>query len=324
MDKLTHFTHIIDEEIQKRPFNKEPQQLYQPLNYTLGLGGKRIRPALLLLANDLFGGKQALAIDVAIAIEIFHNFTLIHDDIMDNAPIRRGQPTVFKKWNINTAILSGDVMLVEAYKLISTCESVVLPEVLKTFNKVAAEVCEGQQYDMNFETQQNITIDDYLKMIELKTAVLLGASLKIGALIAKAPQTDVNHIYTFGKNIGIAFQLMDDLLDVYGNPEKFGKQVGGDIISNKKTYLLLKAQELAKNELKKELEFCLSSKTLSPENKVNRVKAIYNQLNIKELTINEMNHFYNTAIAHLDSIEAKNEKKLVFEQFAKGLMQREY
>jgi len=324
MDKLTHFIHIIDEEIQKRPFNKEPQQLYQPLNYTLGLGGKRIRPALLLLANDLFGGKQALAIDAAIAIEIFHNFTLIHDDIMDNAPIRRGHPTVFKKWNVNTAILSGDVMLVESYKLISTCESVVLPEVLKTFNKMAAEVCEGQQYDMNFETQQNITIDDYLKMIELKTAVLLGASLRIGALIAKAPVTDVNHIYAFGQNIGIAFQLMDDLLDVYGNPEKFGKQVGGDIISNKKTYLLLKAKELAKNELKKELEFCLSSKTLSPENKVNRVKAIYSQLKIKELTMNEMNHFYNTAIAHLDSIEVPNEKKLVFEQFAKGLMQREY
>jgi len=324
MDKLTHFIHIIDEEIQKRPFNKEPQQLYQPLNYTLGLVGKRIRPALLLLANDLFGGKQALAIDAAIAIEIFHNFTLIHDDIMDNAPIRRGHPTVFKKWNVNTAILSGDVMLVESYKLISTCESIILPEVLKTFNKMAAEVCEGQQYNMNFETQQNITIDDYLKMIELKTAVLLGASLRIGALIAKASVTDVNHIYAFGQNIGIAFQLMDDLLDVYGNPEKFGKQVGGDIISNKKTYLLLKAKELAKNELKKELEFCLSSKTLSPENKVNRVKAIYSQLKIKELTMNEMNHFYNTAIAHLDSIEVPNEKKLVFEQFAKGLMQREY
>ncbi|PKP44852.1 MAG: isoprenyl synthetase [Bacteroidetes bacterium HGW-Bacteroidetes-12] len=323
MDKLTHFIHIIDEEIQKRSFNKEPQQLYQPLNYTLGLGGKRIRPALLLLANDLFGGKQALAIDAAIAIEIFHNFTLIHDDIMDNAPIRRGHPTVFKKWNVNTAILSGDVMLVEAYKLISTCESVILPEVLKTFNKMAAEVCEGQQYDMNFETQQNIIIDDYLKMIELKTAVLLGASLRIGALIAKASVADVNHIYAFGQNIGIAFQLMDDLLDVYGNPEKFGKQVGGDIISNKKTYLLLKAKELAKHQLKKELEFCLSSKTLSPENKVNRVKAIYSQLKIKELTMNEMNHFYNTAIAHLDSIEAQNEKKLVFEQFAKGLMQRE-
>lgn len=323
MDKLTHFIQSIEEEVQKRKFTKEPQQLYQPINYTLSLGGKRIRPALLLLANDLFGGKEHQAIDAALAIEIFHNFTLIHDDIMDKAPIRRGKPTVYKKWDVNTAILSGDVMLVEAYNLIANCENTVLPEVLKTFNKAAVEVCEGQQYDMNFETQQNISIDNYLNMIELKTSVLLGASLKIGALIAKTTVANINHIYAFGQNMGIAFQLMDDLLDVYGNPEKFGKQVGGDIIANKKTYLLLKAKQLAKNNLKNELDFCLTSKTLAPETKVNRVKAIYNQLNIKELTFNEMNHFYNTAIAHLDSIEAPIEKKLVFEKFAKGLIQRE-
>lgn len=323
MDKLTHFIQSIEEEVQKRKFTKEPQQLYQPINYTLSLGGKRIRPALLLLANDLFGGKEHQAIDAALAIEIFHNFTLIHDDIMDKAPIRRGKPTVYKKWDVNTAILSGDVMLVEAYNLIANCENTVLPEVLKTFNKAAVEVCEGQQYDMNFETQQNISIDNYLNMIELKTSVLLGASLKIGALIAKTTVANINHIYAFGQNIGIAFQLMDDLLDVYGNPEKFGKQVGGDIIANKKTYLLLKAKQLAKNNLKNELDFCLTSKTLAPETKVNRVKAIYNQLNIKELTVKEMNHFYNTAIAHLDSIEAPDEKKLIFEQFAKSLMQRE-
>lgn len=323
MDKLTHFVQSIEEEVQKRKFTKEPQQLYQPINYTLSLGGKRIRPALLLLANDLFGGKEHQAIDAALAIEIFHNFTLIHDDIMDKAPIRRGKPTVYKKWDVNTAILSGDVMLVEAYNLIANCENTVLQEVLQTFNKAAIEVCEGQQYDMNFETQQNISIDNYLNMIELKTSVLLGASLKIGALIAKTTVANINHIYAFGQNMGIAFQLMDDLLDVYGSPEKFGKQVGGDIIANKKTYLLLKAKQLAKNNLKNELDFCLTSKTLAPETKVNRVKAIYNQLNIKELTFNEMNHFYNTAIAHLDSIEAPIEKKLVFEKFAKGLIQRE-
>lgn len=323
MDKLTHFIHRIEEEIKQRKFNKAPQQLYAPITYTLALGGKRIRPALLLLANDLFGGKEPQAINTALAIEIFHNFTLVHDDIMDKAPIRRGKPTVFKKWDTNTAILSGDVMLVEAYNLIATCENDVLAEVLKTFNKAAIEVCEGQQYDMNFETQQNITIEDYLKMIELKTAVLLGASLKMGALIAKTTAANVNHIYNFGQNIGIAFQLMDDLLDVYGNPEKFGKQIGGDIIANKKTYLLLKAKQLAKNNLKNELDFCLTSKTLAPQTKVKRVTAIYDQLNIKTLTINEMNHFYNTAIAHLDSIEAPADKKIVFEKFAKGLMQRE-
>ena len=274
--------------------------------------------------SEIFDSDYVKSLNAALSIEVFHNFSLVHDDIMDDAPLRRGKETVHEKWNTNAGILSGDAMLIMAYKLFESYDNQTFRALAELFSKTALEVCEGQQYDMNFETQQNITIDDYLKMIELKTAVLLGASLRIGALIAKAPVTDVNHVYAFGQNIGIAFQLMDDLLDVYGNPEKFGKQVGGDIISNKKTYLLLKAKELAKNELKKELEFCLSSKTLSPENKVNRVKAIYSQLKIKELTMNEMNHFYNTAIAHLDSIEVPNEKKLVFEQFAKGLMQREY
>lgn len=323
MDKLTNFIHIIEEAIKKNAFKKQPQSLYDPINYTLSLGGKRIRPALLLLANDLFNGKPEKAINAALAIEVFHNFTLVHDDIMDNAPIRRGKPTVFKKWDVNTAILSGDVMLVEAYQLLAACEASVLPELLKLFNKTAVEVCEGQQYDMLFEKAADVTIDDYLKMIELKTAVLLGASLKMGAIIAGASKSDAKHFYEFGKNIGVAFQLMDDILDVYGNPEKFGKQVGGDILANKKTYLLLKTMELANGALRKELEFCLNSKTLSPENKITRVKSIYNQLKIKEKSIDEMNHFYNTAIAHLDSIEAPKEKKAIFENFAKKLMHRE-
>ncbi len=322
MDKLTNFIHIIEEAIKKNAFKKQPQSLYDPINYTLSLGGKRIRPALLLLANDLFNGKPEKAINAALAIEVFHNFTLVHDDIMDNAPIRRGKPTVFKKWDVNTAILSGDVMLVEAYQLLAACEASVLPELLKLFNKTAVEVCEGQQYDMLFEKAADVTIDDYLKMIELKTAVLLGASLKMGAIIAGASKSDAKHFYEFGKNIGVAFQLMDDILDVYGNPEKFGKQVGGDILANKKTYLLLKTMELANGALRKELEFCLNSKTLSPENKITRVKSIYNQLKIKEKSIDEMNHFYNTAIAHLDSIEAPKEKKAIFENFAKKLMHR--
>lgn len=323
MDKLTNFIHIIEEAIKKNAFKKQPQSLYDPINYTLSLGGKRIRPALLLLANDLFNGKPEKAINAALAIEVFHNFTLVHDDIMDNAPIRRGRPTVFKKWDVNTAILSGDVMLVEAYQLLAACEASVLPELLKLFNKTAVEVCEGQQYDMLFEKAADVTIDNYLKMIELKTAVLLGASLKMGAIIAGASKSDAKHFYEFGKNIGVAFQLMDDILDVYGNPEKFGKQVGGDILANKKTYLLLKTMELANGALRKELEFCLNSKTLSPENKITRVKSIYNQLKIKEKSIDEMNHFYNTAIAHLDSIEAPKEKKAIFENFAKKLMHRE-
>ncbi|MCW8898068.1 MAG: polyprenyl synthetase family protein [Flavobacteriales bacterium] len=323
MDKLTNFIQIVEEAIEKNAYKKQPQSLYAPINYTLALGGKRIRPGLLLLANDLFNGKPEKAINAALAIEVFHNFTLVHDDIMDNAPIRRGKPTVFKKWDVNTAILSGDVMLVEAYQLLAACESSVLPELLKLFNKTAVEVCEGQQYDMLFEKAADVTIDNYLKMIELKTAVLLGASLKMGAIIAGASKSDAKHFYEFGKNIGVAFQLMDDILDVYGNPEKFGKQVGGDILANKKTYLLLKTMELANGALRKELEFCLNSKTLSPENKITRVKSIYNQLKIKEKSIDEMNHFYNTAIAHLDSIEAPKEKKAIFENFAKKLMHRE-
>jgi geranylgeranyl diphosphate synthase, type II len=323
MDKLTNFIHIVEEAIKKNAFKKQPQSLYDPINYTLSLGGKRIRPGLLLLANDLFNGKVEKAMNAALAIEIFHNFTLVHDDIMDNAPIRRGKPTVFKKWDVNTAILSGDVMLVEAYQLLAAYDAAVLPELLKLFNKIAVEVCEGQQYDMLFEKAADVTIDDYLKMIELKTAVLLGASLKMGAIIAGASKSDAKHFYEFGKNIGVAFQLMDDILDVYGNPEKFGKQVGGDILANKKTYLLLKTMELANGALRKELEFCLNSKTLSPENKITRVKSIYNQLKIKEKSIDEMNHFYNTAIAHLDSIEAPKEKKTIFENFAKKLMHRE-
>lgn len=323
MDKLTNFIQIVEEAIEKNAYKKQPQSLYAPINYTLALGGKRIRPALLLLANDLFNGKPEKAINAALAIEVFHNFTLVHDDIMDNAPIRRGKPTVFKKWDVNTAILSGDVMLVEAYQLLAACDAAVLPELLKLFNKTAVEVCEGQQYDMLFEKAADVTIDNYLKMIELKTAVLLGASLKMGAIIAGTSKSDAKHFYEFGKNIGVAFQLMDDILDVYGNPEKFGKQVGGDILANKKTYLLLKTMELANGALRKELEFCLNSKTLSPENKINRVKSIYNQLKIKEKSIDEMNHFYNTAIAHLDSIEAPKEKKAIFENFAKKLMHRE-
>lgn len=323
MSKLVNFIQLVEEAIQDKGFKKEPISLYEPISYTMALGGKRVRPALLLMANDLFGGTANRALSAALAIEIFHNFTLVHDDIMDNAPVRRGKPTVFKKWNVPTAILSGDVMLVEAYQLLCDYEPELLPHLLKLFNKTAVEVCEGQQYDMLFENASDVSIDDYLKMIELKTAVLLGASLKMGALIAKATRNDAQHLYEFGKNIGVAFQLMDDILDVYGDPKKFGKQVGGDILANKKTYLLLQALHKAEGKLHKELEFCLTSKTLSPENKITRVKAIYSQLKIKETAIAEMNHFYNTAIAHLDSVNAPQDKKSAFEDFAKKLMHRE-
>ena len=242
---------------------------------------------------------------------------------MDNAPLRRGKDSVFKKWGTNGAILSGDVMFVQSVKLLSKCDPKVLPEVLDIFTQTAIEVCEGQQYDMDFEKVEDIYIEDYLKMIELKTAVLLAGSLKIGAICGGADSENANHIYEFGKNLGIAFQLMDDILDLYGNPEKVGKRIGGDIISNKKTYLLLKAKELAEGKTKNELEFCLSSKALSEDKKVERVKSIFDSLGIKELAKAEMNLFYNSALSHLDSINAPKKKKLVFEQFASNLMQRE-
>jgi len=242
---------------------------------------------------------------------------------MDDAPLRRGKPTVYKKWNKDIAILSGDVMLVQAVELLCKNPTTYLSESLNLFNQTAIKVCEGQQLDMNFEKRTNVSIDDYLKMIEYKTAVLLACSLKLGALQAGAGGENADYLYEFGKNLGVAFQLMDDILDLYGDPKKFGKQIGGDIIANKKTYLLLKAMELAEGKDKKELEFCLSSTALSNEDKVQRVKNIFNSLKIKELALEEMNLFYNTAMSNLDSIDALQDKKQVLEAFAKNLMNRE-
>jgi len=320
---IPFYISLINESLKKRDEKKAPINLYKPIAYTLNLGGKRIRPALLMLVNNLFGGKDETAIDSALAIEIFHNFTLLHDDIMDEAPLRRGHPSVYKKWNTNVAILSGDVMLMQSIQLLSKNNHTNLHGVLDIFNTAAIQVCEGQQLDMDFEKLSTVSIDDYLNMIELKTAVLLGASLKIGAVISETSAVNAHHIYEFGKNLGIAFQLMDDILDLYGDPDKVGKRIGGDVIVNKKTYLLLKAQELVAGKAAKDLEFCLNSAVLEDNTKVERVTAIFNGLNIKKLALEEMNLFYNTAISHLDSIEANADKKLVFEQFAKSLMNRE-
>lgn len=320
---ISFYISLINESLKKRANKKTPINLYEPIAYTLNLGGKRIRPALLMLANNLFDGKDETAIDAALAIEVFHNFTLLHDDIMDEAPLRRGHPSVYKKWNTNVAILSGDVMLIQSIQLLSKNNHTNLHDVLDIFNTAAIQVCEGQQLDMDFEKLSTVSIDDYLNMIELKTAVLLGASLKIGAVISETPAGNAHHIYEFGKNLGVAFQLMDDILDLYGDPDKVGKRIGGDVIVNKKTYLLLKAQELVTGKAAKDLEFCLNSAVLEDNTKVERVTAIFNGLNIKKLAIEEMNLFYNTAISHLDSIEANADKKLVFEQFAKSLMNRE-
>jgi len=256
MRSINELQDLIKKAFNPALFTHEPAELYDPITYTLNLGGKRIRPLLVLLGCDLFGGNIEKAMPAAIAIELFHNFTLLHDDIMDCAPLRRGQETVYKKWNTNIAILSGDTMFAVAYEYLSQSNPQVLPSALSEFTRTARLVCEGQQYDMNFEQQKLVSINDYLKMIRLKTAVLIGCSLKLGSILANVPDPETEKIYSFGENIGMAFQLQDDLLDVFGDEQKFGKEIGGDIVSGKKTFLLLKAFEIASQKERTELEKC--------------------------------------------------------------------
>lgn len=323
MYKISELQLLLDQEISSYPYPTSPKNLYEPISYLLGLGGKRLRPALLLLATDLFGGELKKAVKPALAIEFFHNFSLMHDDIMDKAPLRRGKATVHEKWKDSTAILSGDMMLIEAYKLISTAEASSLPEIISIFNTAAAEVCEGQQMDMNFEQEATVKVSEYIEMIRLKTAVLLGAALKIGAVIAHANEHDQNLIADFGIKLGIAFQLQDDILDVYGDPEKFGKQVGGDIISNKKTYLLIKSLELATGELKFRLDNLLNNKDFIAEEKVQQVTAIYDALNIREIAKQQMLKYAGKALDCLENIQVASERKAILREFASVLISRE-
>ncbi|MDF2156946.1 polyprenyl synthetase family protein [Algoriphagus sp. CAU 1675] len=298
LDKLETF-------LQEQNFGDSPKELYEPITYILNLGGKRIRPLLSLMAYSLYKNDLEKMLGPAAAIEVFHNFTLMHDDIMDEAPLRRGQATVHEKWNTNVAILSGDVMLVKAYDLLLQTEAKHLPEALRLFNKTAAEVCEGQQFDMNFESEEVVAAGDYIQMIRLKTAVLLGLSLQLGAVLAEASPEDAQKLYDFGVNIGIGFQLKDDLLDVFADQSKFGKQVGGDIIANKKTYLLIKALELAKGSDAEELKYWLSKKEFDKEKKVNAVKSLYERLGIKALTEAKMNEYFEEGFRQFNSIQFK-------------------
>ncbi|WP_345951877.1 polyprenyl synthetase family protein [Mucilaginibacter sp. PAMB04274] len=323
MNTLKDLQLLIEEAVNDLSYPTDPAELYDPITYILSVGGKRMRPALLLMACDLFGGDVRAAVQPALAIEVFHNFTLVHDDIMDNAPLRRGKVTVHEKWNPNVAILSGDVMLVEAYKLIMQVEDSILRDVLKIFSNTAVGVCEGQQLDMNFEQVEHVAIEAYLNMIKLKTAVLLGGALKIGALIGGASKADADLLCTFGEQLGTAFQLQDDILDVYGDPEKFGKQVGGDIISNKKTYLLIKALELAGSNEIEELNHWINRDDFDAAEKVKAVTNIYNQLNIRMYAEQAMQDFANKAFEALDQISLSNDRKQYLRDFADGLMIRE-
>ncbi|MGZ3819215.1 MAG: polyprenyl synthetase family protein, partial [Mucilaginibacter sp.] len=302
MKKLSGLQDIISNEVNQLTFPVYPAELYEPIKYILSLGGKRMRPALLLMACDLFGGDVQKAIAPALAIEVFHNFTLMHDDIMDNAPLRRGKITVHERWNSNVGILSGDVMLIEGYKLMMQVEDRLLRPILNIFNETAVGVCEGQQIDMEFETRNDVGIDEYITMIRLKTAVVLGGALKIGAIIGGASSEDAALLHTFGEQLGIAFQLQDDILDVYGNPEKFGKQVGGDIISNKKTFLLIKALELADNKQTAELNQWLLDTNFNAAEKVAAVTGIYDQLNVRQFAETIMQGYADKAFSALDAI----------------------
>jgi len=283
------------------------------------LGGKRLRPVTTLLSTQLFSGEIIKAIPAAKAIEVFHNFTLIHDDIMDKAPLRRGKETVHKKWNDNIAILSGDTLLIEAYNHFLEGEYENLSQILKVFNQTAIYVCEGQQLDMNFETREDVTIAEYINMIRLKTSVLLGGAFKIGALVAKANEFEADLIYEFGVNLGIAFQLQDDYLDCFGDPEKFGKQVGGDIISNKKTFMMLKALEIDSTG---ELQKRVSQKVFNSQEKVESIKTLYKKLNVDTLAFELMNEYYTKAIHSLNQIQSLEDPKNKIIKFAEDLMKR--
>ena len=319
MKSIQELSSLISGELSSIKYPKNPLSLYEPIEYILDLGGKRMRPILVLMAHQLFGKNIEKAIPPALAIEIFHNFTLLHDDIMDNAPLRRGQKTVHEKWNNNVAILSGDTMLVKAYQLMADVDNTIVKQVLAVFSKAAIEVCEGQQWDMDFETQSDVSITDYLKMIECKTAVLLGAALQIGGITAGASTQEQNYLYAFGRDLGIAFQLKDDLLDAFGNIETFGKQVGGDIMANKKTYLYLKALALSDKNQRANLKQYFSTNDTS-QLKVDSVKAIFSKLAIPELTTNLIKEYHSKAMDNLAAINSENKEPLLV--FSSLLMDR--
>jgi geranylgeranyl diphosphate synthase type II len=321
MHTVFELQQLIETAISKVEYPAQPAKLYEPLSYIMQFGGKRIRPVLLLLSSKLFNDDVNIAIEAALAIETFHNFTLIHDDIMDNAPLRRGKDTVHIKWGVNNAILSGDVMMVEANKHLTNLDSAVLKAALNCFNTTAQGVCEGQQLDMEFEQRSDVSIDEYINMIRLKTAVLVGGAMKLGAIVAGASAEDASNLYQFGENFGIAFQLQDDILDVYGDPVKFGKQVGGDIISNKQTFLLLKLKEVAGPA---DLELLnQEAGNTNYQVKINTITALYNQYGIKEMAATKMKYSLDIAFAALKKVSVAEDRKEEINRLAASLINRE-
>ena len=320
MSKIESYTRLIENTLARQDFDEDPLELYEPISYTLALGGKRLRPALCLAACELVGGSVDEALMPSLGIELFHNFSLLHDDIMDKAPLRRGRKTVHEKWNLNTAILSGDAMLVKAYELIANVDPAILPRVLKCFSHTAMQVCEGQQYDLNFETSAEVTEQDYLEMIRLKTSVLLGCAMKIGAWVGGAKNETAERLYSFGENIGIAFQIQDDILDSFGKPEKFGKTPGGDILNDKKTLLMISANRMATDTQREVLETIFPS----AEGKVHSIKEIFEESGALEYCRQQMDSFYRKALKSLDEIQGDEQLKLELAKFAEWLIKRNF
>ena len=317
-----NYQTIFSDYIENQKIGRNPENLYKPIRYILSLGGKRVRPVLTLMACDIFGGNVQKALSASMAVEVFHNFSLIHDDIMDNAPLRRGNQTVHEKWNLNTGILSGDAMLILAYRYFEEYQPNIFQELAKLFSKTALEVCEGQQWDIDFEDREDVTVAEYLKMIECKTAVLVGAALQMGAIVAEASEKNKKYIYDFGVNLGIAFQLQDDYLDTFGNSETFGKQIGGDIIENKKTYLYLKAISDGNKEEKEQLLHLYSIALKENHDKIESVKSIFRSSGSDQKTKQAIEEYTQKAFDILQNMDIPSNKKEQLKEFGKGLMNR--
>ena len=308
--------------LKQMPYSRPPKGLYDPIAYELDLGGKRVRPVLMLMGYNLYREDVDTILPQAAGLETYHNHTLLHDDVMDHADMRRGKPTVHNVWDENTAILSGDAMLILAYRLMAQCPADKLPQVLGIFTETTMEICEGQQWDMEFEKRMDVKVDEYVEMIRLKTSVLLAAALKIGACLAGAPEEDARKLYDFGMKMGLAFQLQDDWLDVYGDPKVFGKNIGGDILCNKKTYMLITALQQADDAQRAELEGWLSATNCEPAEKIAAVTRLYNKVGVGERCMERVEAYYNEGLAVLDSVALPAERKQVLKEFACSLMNR--
>jgi geranylgeranyl diphosphate synthase, type II len=319
---ILHYQQEFLQFLKSKNWVQEPKNLYEPIDYILQLGGKRIRPVLTLMAADIFGSDYQKALPAALAVEVFHNFTLVHDDIMDDAPLRRGKETVHEKWDINTGILSGDAMLILAYKYFEDYEPVVFQKLAKLFSKTALEVCDGQQLDVDFETREDVTIDEYMNMIRLKTSVLVAAALKMGAIVAETSEEDANLIYDFGLNLGLAFQLQDDYLDTFGDPETFGKQVGGDIMENKKTFLYLKALEVSTTDISDKLKYLFRKKLEDNSFKVGEVTRLFKMNDIPVLVTKEIEIYTQKAFDTLSKMNISDANKQNLKDFGLWLMKR--